>query len=288
MDLHYLRIFYEVAKEKSFTKAANKLYINQSAVSIQVKKFEDILKTKLFDRTSKKIKLTYSGEALYQMADDIFDKVKRAEREITKIIETDKFKIVIGATSVIAEPLLPKVLKEFYEKHSEIEYEVLVSRKDYLLKALKDGSIDILIIDSEHIVDTNFEVLPIDKVPYILIGKKEYQSKERMELDTLISRSDIPNNNKVIECLEKKYKINFTKKIVVRGNTEIIKSMVREGIGNAILPHYAVKKELARNEFREIEKIDEISDGYQIVITKDKRNVLAIIKFIKFIQSYKI
>ena len=43
MDLHYLKIFYEVAKEKSFTKAASKLYINQSAVSIQVKKFEEFL-----------------------------------------------------------------------------------------------------------------------------------------------------------------------------------------------------------------------------------------------------
>ena len=59
MDLHYLRIFYEVACEKSFTKAANKLFINQSAVSIQVKKFEDMLNTKLFDRSSKKIKLTW-------------------------------------------------------------------------------------------------------------------------------------------------------------------------------------------------------------------------------------
>ena len=54
MDLHYLEIFYEVAKAKSFTKAAEKLFINQSAVSIQVKKFEDILKVKLFDRSSKK------------------------------------------------------------------------------------------------------------------------------------------------------------------------------------------------------------------------------------------
>ena len=46
LDLHYLEIFYEVAKAKSFTKAADKLFINQSAVSIQVKKFEDILKIK--------------------------------------------------------------------------------------------------------------------------------------------------------------------------------------------------------------------------------------------------
>lgn len=62
VDLHYLEIFYEVAKAKSFTKAAEKLFINQSAVSIQVKKFEDILKVKLFDRSSKKLSLLIQGK----------------------------------------------------------------------------------------------------------------------------------------------------------------------------------------------------------------------------------
>lgn len=287
MDLHYLKIFYEVAKEKSFTKAAAKLYINQSAVSIQVKKFEDILKAKLFDRTSKKIRLTYAGEALYQMAEDIFDKVQRAEIEITKIIESDKFKIVIGATSVIGEPLLPRLLKSFSEKHSEIEYEILISRKENLVKSLKEGTIDVLIIDSEHIVDSNLEIFHMDTVPYILVGKKEYGNIERVANDPLISRKNIPNNDQVVKCLEKKYKISFDKKIEIQGNTEIIKSMVREGIGNAILPYYSVRKELEKNELKELERIEEVKDGYQIVITKDKRNILAIIKFIKFVQTYK-
>ena len=117
MDLHYLEIFYEVAKAKSFTKAASELYINQSAVSIQVKKFEEILNTKLFDRSSKKIKLTYTGEALYKMAEEIFDKVKRAEKEISKIIDLDRARLSIGASPVIAEPLLPRLMKGFSKAH---------------------------------------------------------------------------------------------------------------------------------------------------------------------------
>lgn len=54
MDLHYLKIFYEVAKEKSFTKASRNLFINQSAVSIQIKRFEELINAKLFDRSTKK------------------------------------------------------------------------------------------------------------------------------------------------------------------------------------------------------------------------------------------
>ncbi len=288
MDLHYLRIFYEVATEKSFTKAANKLFINQSAVSIQVKKFEDLLKTKLFDRSSKKIKLTYAGEALYKMAEDIFDKVKRAEREIARIIDTDKSKIVIGATSVIGEPLLPRLMKEFSEKHPEIDYELEISTKADLLKRLKEGVIDVLVIDYEYITDVNLEVLTVENDPYVLVGNKEYSSMEKMASEPLITRRNVPNNNAAIMSLEKKNRITFTKKIIVRGNTEIIKSMVREGVGNVILPYYAVKKEIEMGELKVLEEIEEVEDGYQIVITKDKKSLLQIAKFIAFVQNHKI
>ncbi|MGL6064610.1 MAG: LysR family transcriptional regulator [Fusobacteriaceae bacterium] len=288
MDLHYLKIFYEVATERSFTKAANKLFINQSAVSIQVKKFEELLKTKLFDRSSKKIKLTYAGEALYVMAEDIFDKVKRAEREIARIIDTDKSKITIGATSVIGEPLLPKLMKEFSEKHPEIDYELKISAKSDLLKKLKEGEIDVLVIDYEYITDANLAVLMVEKTPYVLVGSKEYSSMERMASEPLITRRNVPNNNAAIISLEKKNGISFTKKIIVRGNTEIIKSLVREGVGNVILPYYAVKKEVEVGELKLLEEIEEVEDGYQVVITKDKKNLLQIIKFVEFVQNHKI
>ena len=168
MDLHYLEIFYEVAKAKSFTKAAEKLFINQSAVSIQVKKFEDILKVKLFDRSSKKIKLTYTGETLYKMAEDIFEKVKRAEKEISRVIEFDRARIAIGASAIIAEPLLPSLMKEFSSIHEEIEYNITMSNKEHLLKLLKEGELDVIIIDSQHITDSNLEIIPIEKFPFLI------------------------------------------------------------------------------------------------------------------------
>ena len=201
LDLHYLKIFYEVAKEKSFTKAASKLYINQSAVSIQVKKFEEILNAKLFDRSSKKIKLTYTGEALYKMAEDIFDKVKRAEKEISRIIDLDRAKIAIGSTSVIGEPLIPRLMKGFSKAHEEIEYEITIGDKNWLLKLLKEGDLDILIIDEEHINDPNLEVITIEKMPYVLVSTKEYHSMESVAKDPLITRRNIPNNNDAIAAI---------------------------------------------------------------------------------------
>lgn len=288
MDLHYLEIFYEVAKEKSFTKAAEKLFINQSAVSIQVKKFEEILGTKLFDRSSKKIKLTYTGEALYKMAEEIFEKVKRTEKEISKVIKMGKAKINIGASPVIAEPLLPRFLKAFSEVHHEIEYDIVVSSKDHLLKLLKEGELDVIIMDNEHIIDNNLEIINIEKGPYVLISTKDYSDIKCIEKDALITRKNIPNNNKAIEVIEEKYGISFKTKIIVKGNLEVIKGMVREGIANVILPYYAVYKEIKDNKFKIIQKITEVKDGYEVVVTKDKKEIEQINKFIEFIKNHKL
>ena len=288
MDLPYLRIFYEVAKEKSFTKAANKLYINQSAVSIQVKKFEEILNSKLFDRSSKKIKLTYTGEALFKMAEEIFEKVKRAEKEMERIINLDKAKISIGATSVIGEPLLPLLMKDFISLHDEIEYDITISTKAWLLKLLKEGELDILLIDEEHITDPNLEVITVGSVPYILVGTKNTQKLEAVSKEPLISRKNIYNNDRAISHLEDKNHICFNTKIPVVGNLGVIKGMVKEGIGNVILPYYAVYKEIQSDEFKVIRTIDEVTDSYQIVITKDKKNLAHIIKFINFVKNFKL
>lgn len=288
MDLHYLEIFYEVAKEKSFTRAAEKLYINQSAVSIQVKKFEEILGTKLFDRSSKKIKLTYTGDSLYKMAEEIFEKVKRTEKEISKIIDMDKAKISIGASPIIAEPLLPRLLKDFSKTHSEIEFELTIGLKDNLLKLLREGELDIIIIDSQHIIDSNLCITNIEKGPYVLISTKSYSNLQDLAKDPIITRKNIPNNNKSIEILEDKFGISFQSKINVSGNLEVIKGMVEEGIANVILPYYAVYKELKEGKFKIIHKINEIKDGYEVIVTNDKKDLAQIKKFVDCASKYRL
>ncbi|WP_163468263.1 LysR family transcriptional regulator [Fusobacterium sp. IOR10] len=288
MDLHYLKIFYEVAKEKSFTKAANRLFINQSAVSIQVKKFEEILNTKLFDRSSKKIRLTYTGEALYKMAEDIFNKVQRTEKEINRIIKLGKAKIIIGSTSIIGDPLLPRLMEEFGHSHNEIEYEIKISDKVILLKELKEGEIDIALVDEEHIIDPNLDVITVEKVPYVLITSNKDISIENISEYPLITRTNVPNNTKAINYLEDKYNFIFENKISVLGSLEVIKGMVKKDIANVILPYYSVSKEILNGTFKIVEELEEIKDGYQLVITKDKANLTPIIKFLNFMSHYKI
>ena len=153
---------------------------------------------------------------------------------------------------------------------------------------MKEGDLDILIIDEEHINDPNLEIITIEKMPYVLISTKEYHNMESVAQDPLITRRNIPNNNEAIAAIEDKYKVTFNSKINVNGSLEIIKGMVREEIGNVILPYYSVHKEIEKGEFKIIYKVSDVKDGYQVVITKDKKSLIQIIKFINFIQDYKI
>jgi len=285
MDLHYLRIFYEVANEKSFTKAANKLFINQSAVSIQVKKFEDMLNTKLFDRSSKKIRLTYSGEVLFKISEEIFQKVKRAEKEIEKIVLYDKAKISIGATHLIGEHLLPRIVKEFYGKHPEVEFDLIIKERDLLIKELKEGKVDLALMGTYYIKDSDLETIDIDMYPFVIVGKDPLEDTRELVKQKLIMRDDSPLTNKNIALFEKKNGITLDNRVMVRGSIETMKNLVKEGFGYTMLPYYCVSKEIKEGKFYLIEDFNENKDGYQIVVTKDKMESPEIKKFNNFVKD---
>ena len=288
MDLHYLKIFYEVAKEKSFTKASNNLFINQSAVSIQIRKFEDILNIKLFDRTSKKIKLTYAGEVLFRTAEDIFHSVKRAEKEIEKIVLYEKGKIVIGATHIIGEPLLPKVLKQFSDKYPEIEFEVYIQERDTLLLWLNEGKVDIVLMGDFYIKDKNIEVIPVSEYPFVIINKEPVVNFKELEGINFVSRNDSLLLEKNLATLEKKHEIVIKNRITVNGSIETVKRMVMEGIGFSILPYYCVHEEVESGEIKIISDFRGFKDGYQVVVTKDKRDGDEIQKFMELLKENRI
>ena len=101
-------------------------------------------------------------------------------------------------------------------------------------------------------------------------------------------KSFIRLGSKGSAIIEDRYGINFNTKINVVGNLEVIKGMVREGIGNVILPYYAVYKDIKKGDFKVISKIDEVKDGYELIITKDKKDLSQIAKFINIVKSHKI
>lgn len=285
MDLHYLKIFYEVAKENSFTRAAGNLNINQSAVSIQIKKFEQNLDIELFDRTGKTIKLTYAGEVLYKISKDIFSKVERANKEIEKIVMFERGKLIIGATPMIGEPFLPGVLKRFSEEYPEIEFEIHIQQRDILFDWLKSGKIDIILMGEFFIKNEDFSTIEIKDYPYVLVTKNEIKDFKELEDMHLVSRNDSILLEKNLKHFEKKHELKIKKRLTVNGSVEAVKNIVVEGIGFGILPYFSVIEKIKNGDLNVVEDFKDFKTGFQAVIPSEIQTNPELIRFLDFIKK---
>ena len=173
MDVHHLKIFFEACKEKSFTKAAKNLFISQSAVSIQIKKLETKLGIQLIERNSKNFRLTFAGKELYRMSKDVFDKILRVEKEMEKISQFGKGKICIGATHNIGEPVLPRIMVEFKKHNPEIEFDLYIKNRESLVRHLKEGTVDIALMEEYFIEDKEIKVIETEEYPFVVVSGKE-------------------------------------------------------------------------------------------------------------------
>ena len=163
--MHYV---YTVYEEKSFTKAAQRLYVSQPALSGAIKKLETELGYPIFDRGGKEVTPTELGMKYIKAAREILVIQKNLEREVDDLINLRKGSILLGGTTFIVSNLLPEVLKKFGEKFPEIEMHILVEQSTVLREKLESGLLD-LAIDNALTYDSDYEYIPLFK-EHILIG----------------------------------------------------------------------------------------------------------------------
>ena len=127
MDLYHLKTFFFLAKVKSFTKAANLLFVTQSAVSHAIKKLEASVDTPLLQRKGKTIVLTDAGLTLFASCEKIFYEIERADQDIARFKREAKVRIRIGSTVEFGTSILINHIKAFLDAHPDILLDFLFS-----------------------------------------------------------------------------------------------------------------------------------------------------------------
>lgn len=151
---------YAVYEERSFTNAAEKLYISQPALSSTIKKLEKDLGYPLFERSGKEVRPTYLGEKYIKAAEEIRIIRENLEREIDDLVQLRKGKIILGSTTFIVSNLLPELLKDFRKQFPNIELEILVEQSTILREKLEKGLVDIA-IDNALNEDPDYSYIPL-------------------------------------------------------------------------------------------------------------------------------
>ena len=287
MDIHHLKIFFEACNEKSFTKAAKKLYISQSAVSIQIKKLEYTLGLQLIERNSKNFKLTFAGKELFKMSQDVFEKISRMENEIKKILQYRKGKISIGATHNIGEPVLPSIMVEFTKQNPEIEFDLYIKNRESLVKHLKEGTVDIALMEEFFIEDKEIKVIETEEYPFIVVAGPEVETYSDLKEIPLLKR-DTLLTGKYLDQFEKIVGFNFDKRIAINGSIETMKNLIKNGFGFAVLPYYSVYEEIVKGSLKVIHSFDKSEEKFQIVLIRENEDKEGISKFVDFLSNYKI
>lgn len=165
MEIRTLHYFLIVAKEKNITQAAKRLHIGQPTLSRQLIQLEEEVGKKLLIRGKRKIQLTEAGILLKRRAEEIIDLINKTENELISDIDNLTGEIMIGmAECSFTHSFLPKLIKTFSMKYSEVTYDFYTGNADLVKERLDQGIIDIGIL---------LEPVDIEKYDYIRLPQKE-------------------------------------------------------------------------------------------------------------------
>jgi DNA-binding transcriptional LysR family regulator len=252
MDLSQLEVFLTVARERTFSRAAEKLFRTQSAVSQTVRKLELEIGEPLFDRSSRDGVLTDAGRTLQEYAEKLLNLRKDAQEALVELRELQKGKLVIAANEFTALYLLP-VLAEFRRLHPMIR--ITVQRAlgshipDDVLK--HNAEFGVLSYDPQE-PQLRSAVVYLDELAFVVPPAHALASAKEVSIRQLGTESFVahivtsPYRDKVIDTF-RRHKTPLHMDVELP-TLQAIKRFVAMGQGVALVPEISVENEIARGE----------------------------------------
>jgi DNA-binding transcriptional LysR family regulator len=276
INLHQLEIFLCIARERSFSKAAERLRITQPSVSIQIKNLEDSLDVKLFERLGRRVYLTAEGEAVMEHAKKIAEIVSTLQSEIRDIKDIRKGKLTAGCSRVPSATRVPIAVAQFKKQYPETEISIKTGRSHEVEQWLLDNEVDLGVIEGDPksallkkeswYSDELVLVLARDSA---LLKKRHLPLREVLEEPFLLQAPGIGPT--FIERVIKARGMTIKKPVTV-GSREAVKAAIVAGYGVALIPQSYIDTEV-RAGLVKTKKVPELGVRYpvNIVFRKDKR-----------------
>ncbi|MFE1930771.1 LysR family transcriptional regulator [Streptomyces sp. NPDC059474] len=143
MELQQMRYVVAVAETNSFTRAAERCLVVQSALSHQVARLERELGARLFERTSRRVRLTPAGEAFLPAARQCLDAAERAAAEVAAAVGEVRGRLAVGVISTVTAVDIPGALRDFRERYPQVRIRLRVAASDDLVEQVREGAIDV-------------------------------------------------------------------------------------------------------------------------------------------------
>ncbi|HEY0055129.1 MAG TPA: LysR family transcriptional regulator [Pedobacter sp.] len=251
-----LKVFHTVAEKLSFTKAASELFISQPAVTKHIHELEQQLATALFKRNGNNISLTPAGDILHRYSQKIFDTYMALEAELAQLGDVSGGRLRIGASTTIAQNILPRILALFKKTYPAISFTFVQGNTDSITLQLIAEKLDIALVEgNSHFPQVAYE--PFLKDEIVLVARANSKLAKLAEIEPC-QLTDIPlvlreHGSGTLEVVFKaltQAKVN-TKDLIVETHFQSsgsIKQYLLHAEVAAFLSIQSVLKELKYNE----------------------------------------
>ena len=297
MNLKQLEAFVQVAEGGSFSKAAKELFLTQPTISSHISSLERELNARLFVRNTKEVSLSEDGIKLYKYAKQMLDLQREIEVTFGMDEEGESHAVIIAASTIPAQYLLPEVLTRFSERYPQEQIRIQETDSSKVVMQIVDHRVDIgftgTVLEKKHC-----KYIPFYKDELVIItpNTPKYQelaqgNKEDIswiKKEHVIMREEGSGTRKEAELQLKGAGVKFAGLDIIASieNQETIKKSVRQGMGISVLSKLATADEVANGEILAfpIPNSDEGRD-INLVYNKNYQMTRSAERFIKVVKE---
>lgn len=285
-----LQVFYTVAKQLSFTKAAEQLFMTQPAVTFQVKQLEEQFNTRLFERSHGRIALTPAGSLVMDYAERVLALSEEMEQRVADMTGNVGGPLLLGASTTIAEYILPKILGEFKAQHPEVQAHMAVANSETIVHRVADHSLDVGLIESpSHLPTLANEVCCDDELVVICAPRHALAKRRSVRAQEVAA---LPLVRREVGSGTREFTDNYLRESGVAmddldvmmelGSPEAIKGVVETGIAIAIVSRATIVKELELGSLVAIPLAPRLMRTLSLVHPREKFRSRLLTAFVEF------
>jgi DNA-binding transcriptional LysR family regulator len=250
MDIDALRAFLAVADTGSFSRAADRVFVTQPAISKRILGLEQALGAPLFDRAGRRVRLTPAGQALLGRARLIVQEVEDARRQIANLAGTVIGPLTLGTSHHVGLHRLPPALKRFSQAYPDVRLDLRFMDSEKACAAVEQGEVEIALVTLPRASPSSLALLPVWDDPLdIVVGRTHPLTRDRqVPLDALADYPAIlpgPGTYTREIILSELEPVRARLHIAMSTNyLEVLKMLVSIGLGWSALPHTLIDQDL--------------------------------------------
>jgi DNA-binding transcriptional LysR family regulator len=290
MDLDYLTTFLEIVKLGSFSRAGQKLFRSQPAVSAQIRQLEQAYGQKLFDRVGKSVKLTAAGEALVVYARRLLTLKEESLRAVADLSLSPQGTLNIGANEATCLYLLPDIFADYHRRYPGVQISIYRNFSRKVIEKIEDGSVDVGIV-TLPVKSPSLRIHPIfyDRLLLMVAVSNPLAKLKSVTLSEIADQPQIvPKTGFTRQLFDKHFrpyrsKLRITMELASVG---MIKRFVAAGLGVSIISERFAKDEVRNGEAKLIPISDaDLTRELGLVYRRDRTLPRAAAAFVTLLRQ---